>query len=319
MCPPEASAPEASAFCNLIEELRAFSEVNSPDMLFDEIVEKTGYVRALQEKNTQEDTARAENVQELKSSIITYMTESGDSTLTGYLANVALYTDLDNYDTSASAVTLMTMHSSKGLEFPHVFLVGMEETIFPSMQAIGESEEMQEERRLCYVAITRAMKTLNLVCARERMIFGKTTANRVSRFVDEIPEEDIHKNVPKGYGYRDQEQSSYRQKSESGYGTNSSYRSAHREARSPQGRAEASAVSCCGRRRASQGLWGRNGCKGHPHGERRPAGDLLPLGRYQKADAANGLGIYGEGVNKNLLPATLLPNDPARDKILIRR
>ena len=207
------------AFCNLIEELRAFSEVNSPDMLFDEIVEKTGYVRALQEKNTQEDTARAENVQELKSSIITYMTESGDSTLTGYLANVALYTDLDNYDTSASAVTLMTMHSSKGLEFPHVFLVGMEETIFPSMQAIGESEEMQEERRLCYVAITRAMKTLNLVCARERMIFGKTTANRVSRFVDEIPEEDIHKNVPKGYGYRDQEQSSYRQKSESGYGT----------------------------------------------------------------------------------------------------
>ncbi len=207
------------AFATLIEELRAFSEVNTPDLLFDEIIEKTGYIRALKEKNTQEDLARAENVEELKTSILTYMRESGDTTLAGYLANVALYTDLDNYDTSASAVTLMTMHSSKGLEFPHVFIIGMEETIFPSMQAIGESAEMEEERRLCYVAITRAMQTLHLVCARERMIFGKTTSNRVSRFVDEIPEEDIHKNVPKGYGYRDAVPQSYHQRSESGYGS----------------------------------------------------------------------------------------------------
>lgn len=207
------------AFAVLIEELRAFSEVNTPDLLFDEIIEKTGYIRALKEKNTQEDLARAENVEELKTSILTYMRESGDTTLAGYLANVALYTDLDNYDTSASAVTLMTMHSSKGLEFPHVFIIGMEETIFPSMQAIGESAEMEEERRLCYVAITRAMQSLHLVCARERMIFGKTTSNRVSRFVDEIPEEDIHKNVPKGYGYRDAAPQSYHQRSESGYGS----------------------------------------------------------------------------------------------------
>ena len=207
------------AFATLIEELRAFSEVNTPDLLFDEIIEKTGYIRALKEKNTQEDLARAENVEELKTSILTYMRESGDTTLAGYLANVALYTDLDNYDTSASAVTLMTMHSSKGLEFPHVFIIGMEETIFPSMQAIGESAEMEEERRLCYVAITRAMQSLHLVCARERMIFGKTTSNRVSRFVDEIPEEDIHKNVPKGYGYRDASPQSYHQRSESGYGS----------------------------------------------------------------------------------------------------
>ena len=199
--------------------MRAFSEVNTPDLLFDEIIEKTGYIRALKEKNTQEDLARAENVEELKTSILTYMRESGDTTLAGYLANVALYTDLDNYDTSASAVTLMTMHSSKGLEFPHVFIIGMEETIFPSMQAIGESAEMEEERRLCYVAITRAMQSLYLVCARERMIFGKTTSNRVSRFVDEIPEEDIHKNVPKGYGYRDASSQFYHQRSESGYGS----------------------------------------------------------------------------------------------------
>ena len=206
------------AFAVLIEELRAFSEANTPDLLFDEIIEKTGYIRALKEKNTQEDTARAENVEELKTSILTYMKESGDTTLAGYLANVALYTDLDNYDTSASAVTLMTMHSSKGLEFPHVFIVGMEETIFPSMQAIGESEEMEEERRLCYVAITRAMKTLHLVCARERMLFGRTTSNRVSRFVDEIPEEDIHKTIPRGYGFRDPSNQTYVQRSESSVG-----------------------------------------------------------------------------------------------------
>lgn len=207
-------------FANMINELREFSLKNTPDLLLDEILEKTGYVRALEEKNTPEDTARAENVRELKSSITTFMEESGDSTLNGYLANVALYTDLDNYDRDSDCVTLMTMHSSKGLEFPHVYIVGMEETIFPSMQAIGMESEMEEERRLCYVALTRAMKTLNLVCASQRMFFGTTSANRISRFVDEIPEENIHSvNVPKGYGFREPENGSYRMRSESGYGT----------------------------------------------------------------------------------------------------
>ena len=88
---------------------------------------------------------------------------------------------------------MMTMHSAKGLEFPTVFIVGMEEGIFPGMKAIGEPEEMEEERRLCYVAITRAMRQLHIVCARQRMLFGRTTANKVSRFVDEIPEEHIEK------------------------------------------------------------------------------------------------------------------------------
>ena len=207
------------AFANLILELRAFSENNSPDVLFDEIVEKTGYLRSLEEKNTPEDTARAENVKELKSSILTFMKESGDTTLSGYLANVALYTDLDNYDMEKDAVTLMTMHASKGLEFPHVFLIGMEETIFPSMQAIGESGEMEEERRLCYVAITRAMKSLSLICARQRMFFGRTSSNSISRFVEEIPEEDMHRNDPRGAGKRDKDSSPYRQRSESFYGS----------------------------------------------------------------------------------------------------
>ena len=190
-------------FANLILELRDFSQTHRPDELLDELLEKTGYVRALEEKNTTEDTARAENVREIKTSILTYMKESGDETLEGYLANVALYTDMDNYDADADAVVLMTMHSAKGLEFPTVFIVGMEETIFPGTRAIGEPDEMEEERRLCYVAITRAREKLYLTSAHQRMIFGRTTANRVSRFVFEIPEEHIQKSIPKNYGFQD--------------------------------------------------------------------------------------------------------------------
>ena len=202
---PELARPalRMRQFAALIDELKSFSEENTPELLLDELIEKTGYVRALEEKNTVEDTARIENVRELKTSILTFMKESGDRTLDGYLANVALYTDMDNYDPDADSVILMTMHSAKGLEFPHVYLVGMEETIFPGIRAIGDNEEMEEERRLCYVAITRAKKSLELLCARQRMIFGKTNVNKVSRFVNEINDEDIEKNIPKGYGWRE--------------------------------------------------------------------------------------------------------------------
>ena len=201
------SAPRMREFTAMIKSLRSFSENNTPDLLLEELWDKSGYLRMLEEKNTVEDTTRAENVQELKTSILTYMRESGDRTLAGYLADVALYTDLDNYDRDADSVVMMTIHSAKGLEFDTVFLVGMEETIFPGLRAIGEEEEMEEERRLCYVAITRAKRKLYLVSARQRMIFGRTNANRVSRFVDEIPPELIdHKNVPKGYGYHEQRQ-----------------------------------------------------------------------------------------------------------------
>ncbi len=201
------SAPRMREFTAMIKSLRTFSENNTPDLLLEELWEKSGYLRMLEEKNTVEDTTRAENVQELKTSILTYMRESGDKTLAGYLADVALYTDLDNYDRDADCVVMMTIHSAKGLEFDTVFLVGMEETIFPGLRAIGEEEEMEEERRLCYVAITRAKRKLYLVSARQRMLFGRTNANRVSRFVDEIPPELIdHKNIPKGYGYHDRRQ-----------------------------------------------------------------------------------------------------------------
>ena len=188
-------------FAGQIQELRLFSQANTPDLLYDELLEKTGYLKTLEASGDAKDQTRIENVKELKSSILSYMKESGDLSLEGYLANVALYTDLDNYDREADSVVLMTMHSAKGLEFPTVYIVGMEESIFPGIRAIGEPEEMEEERRLCYVAITRAKEQLSLVCARQRMLFGRTTSNRVSRFVDEIPPEHIQKNIPKGYGY----------------------------------------------------------------------------------------------------------------------
>lgn len=220
---PELSraAAKLGAFAAMIEELREFAKDNTPDALLDEIIDNTGYIRALEEKNTQEDRTRIENVEELRSSIIGYMKESGDDTLEGYLANVALYTDLDNYDPDADTVVMMTMHSAKGLEFPTVYIVGMEEGIFPGIRAIGEQAEMEEERRLCYVAITRAERELELVCARQRMIFGRTTANRVSRFVDEIPDEHIEKNIPKGYAHKDpsREQQSYAHKRRTYYDT----------------------------------------------------------------------------------------------------
>ena len=201
------SAPRMREFTAMIRQLKSFSENNTPDLLLDELLEKTGYLRMLEEKNTVEDTTRAENVRELKTTILTYMRESGDQTLAGFLADVALYTDLDNYDKDADSVVMMTIHSAKGLEFDTVFLVGMEETIFPGLRAIGEEEEMEEERRLCYVAITRAKRKLYLTGARQRMIFGRTNVNKVSRFVDEIPPELIdHKNIPKGFDYHERRQ-----------------------------------------------------------------------------------------------------------------
>ena len=189
-------------FANMISELIEDSKELAPDLLYDQLLEKTGYLRLLEEKNTVEDSARAENVKELKTSIINYKSETTEPTLEGYLADVALYTDMDNYDRDQDCVVMMTMHSAKGLEFTNVFLVGAEEGIFPGIKAIGEPDEMEEERRLCYVAITRAKKKLCISCARQRMLFGKTTANRVSRFIDEIPDEHIEKrNIPRGYGY----------------------------------------------------------------------------------------------------------------------
>jgi DNA helicase-2/ATP-dependent DNA helicase PcrA len=185
------AAVKLRLFVNLIEDFRGAAETLPLDQLYDLVIERTGYLKALQEKNLDENLARIENVKELKSNILSYMENTGDHSLSGFLDEVSLYTDLDNYDQTADSVVMMTMHAAKGLEFPTVFIAGAEEGIFPGIRAIGEVDEMEEERRLCYVAITRAMKKLHICCAQQRMIFGHTTSNKISRFVGEIPSQYI--------------------------------------------------------------------------------------------------------------------------------
>ena len=131
-------------------------------------------------------------------------TDPENSSLAGFLDTVALYTDMDDTAEDDNCVSLMTMHSAKGLEFPDVYVVGMEEGMFPSGRAAGESEEMEEERRLCYVAMTRAKERLFMTCASQRMLFGRTNANRPSRFVGEIPEELVERGGRQPYDSREE-------------------------------------------------------------------------------------------------------------------
>jgi DNA helicase-2/ATP-dependent DNA helicase PcrA len=130
---------------------------------------------------------------ELKTNIIKYAQNTAEigeePTLAGFLEEIALYTDLDNFDRDTDAITLMTIHAAKGLEFPRVFIVGMEEGLFPSLSSLSFPEEIEEERRLAYVAITRAKELLSITCAERRMIFGQTRYGRPSRFAGEIPKE----------------------------------------------------------------------------------------------------------------------------------
>lgn len=187
------AAPRLIQFSDMMASLRAQAAELPVDQLYDLVLETTGYEKALRDKGGDENLARLENIAELKTNILGYIKETGDTSLAGFLDEVALYTDLDSYSADADCAVMMTMHSAKGLEFPVVFVVGMEEGLFPGTRSIGEPDEMEEERRLCYVALTRARETLYLTCARQRMIFGHTTMNKPSRFTDEIPEEDMER------------------------------------------------------------------------------------------------------------------------------
>ena len=190
----ERSAGKLAAFTNLMGELAGLLTELPLDQFYEELILRTGYGTMLEAKNTVEDRTRLENVRELLTSIRGYMENAGDEpTLAGFLDEIALYTDLDSHDPDQDCVVMMTMHSAKGLEFPVVFVVGAEEGIFPGIRAIGETEEMEEERRLCYVAMTRAKEKLYLTCANQRMLFGRTSSNRPSRFVEEIPPEHLER------------------------------------------------------------------------------------------------------------------------------
>ena len=185
----ERSAAKLMAFTVMIEECAELLNTLSLPDFYEELLIRTGYVAMLEQKDDLENRARLENVRELKSSILTYMENTDEPTLSGFLEEIALYTDIEQYDKDADAVVMMTMHAAKGLEFPNVYIVGCEEGLFPGMRSIGDREEMEEERRLCYVAITRAKQHLTITSARQRMLYGHTTVNRPSRFLKEIPEE----------------------------------------------------------------------------------------------------------------------------------
>lgn len=196
------SAAKLGSFVGLIESFR--TNLEDPDysieQLIRDVVEQSGYEAMLAEDDSEESQARLENIEELINKAASYEEdhEEEGATLGGFLEEVALVADIDNVDDSTDIVLLMTLHSAKGLEFPYVYLVGMEDGIFPGAMAVyGEdpdqaAEEMEEERRLCYVGITRAMKKLSLSCARSRFRNGEHQFNRPSRFISEIPRYLLH-------------------------------------------------------------------------------------------------------------------------------
>ena len=186
------AAGKLTKFADLIDGLRRAGGTLALPEFYDAVCDQTGYVRALEEKNDMESRGRIENVQELKSNILGFLEQDPeDATLSGFLNEIALYTDLDSVEADDNCVTMMTIHSAKGLEFPVVYVVGMEEGIFPGTASMYDEEELEEERRLCYVAMTRAREKLVMTNARQRMLYGRTSANKSSRFLDEIPAEDM--------------------------------------------------------------------------------------------------------------------------------
>ena len=176
-------------FINVIEELRQKQKDLTISELIKLTLKKTGYMQALKDEKTIEAENRIENLDEFLTVAIEFEEQFAENTLAEFLEGITLSSDLDNMEETEDSVTLMTLHSAKGLEFPVVFLVGMEEGIFPGYKSIGEPKELEEERRLCYVGITRAKENLFLTCSKKRTIFGSTSCNAVSRFLKEIPKE----------------------------------------------------------------------------------------------------------------------------------
>ena len=176
-------------FIDQIEYLKAKKDEILISELIKETLNKTGYTKALEQENTVEAENRIDNLNEFLTVAMEFEEESADRSLEEFLEGITLSSDLDNVEETDDSVTLMTLHSAKGLEFQVVFLIGMEEGIFPGYKSIGEQKELEEERRLCYVGITRAKKNLYFTCAKQRTIFGSTSCNNISRFIKEIPKE----------------------------------------------------------------------------------------------------------------------------------
>jgi len=174
-------------FVEVIEDLKNKKDGMKISDLIKQTLQRTGYTQSLKNENTIEAENRIENLDEFLTVAMEFEEEMVDSSLEEFLEGITLSSDIDNLEEAEETVTLMTLHSAKGLEFPVVFLVGMEEGIFPGYKSIGEPKELEEERRLCYVGITRAKENLFMTCAKQRTIFGSTSCNNPSRFLKEIP------------------------------------------------------------------------------------------------------------------------------------
>ena len=179
----------AQEFINVIEELRTIKDETKISELIKLTLNKTGYTKALETENTIEAENRIANLEEFLTVAVEFEEQEADQNLNNFLEGITLTSDIDGMDEEQETVTLMTLHSAKGLEFPVVFLVGMEEGIFPGHKSMAEPKDLEEERRLCYVGITRAKNQLFLTCSKQRTMFGSTSCNPVSRFLKEIPED----------------------------------------------------------------------------------------------------------------------------------
>ncbi|WP_079422185.1 DNA helicase PcrA [Clostridium oryzae] len=190
-----------SKFVNLMEDLLAKKEELTVSELLNAVLEDTGYLKELKQSNEVEDQSRIENIEQLVSEAVDFENSSEDKSLSAFLEKVSLVADVDNYDEQAETVVLMTVHSAKGLEFPVVFMVGMENGIFPGTASFNSEHEMEESRRLCYVGITRAKEKLYMTSAQMRRVFGSITSHEASDFLKEIPD-NIKENLNGKNGFR---------------------------------------------------------------------------------------------------------------------
>ncbi|MBN2222360.1 MAG: ATP-binding domain-containing protein, partial [Vallitaleaceae bacterium] len=184
-------------FIRLMDNLKELAEAGNLQELILAVLDKTGYVKALELENSTEANDRIDNIKELVSKVIDYEETAEEPSLAGFLEDVALISSIDSMEDDDNKVILMTLHSAKGLEFPVVFMAGFEEGLFPSYMSInsGMEEDIEEERRLCYVGITRAREELFITSASQRMLYGKTQYAPPSRFLQEIPKEYVESNA----------------------------------------------------------------------------------------------------------------------------
>ncbi len=185
----EKSAAKLKKFTDLISSLKEKVRMMDLVSFYEELLNDTGYKSMLEEKHTIEDTVRLENILELQSNIVSYSEKSDDPSLRGFLEEISLYTDIERYNSEEDSVVMMTIHSAKGLEFNNVYLIGAEEGLFPSAKSMDDPSDLEEERRLCYVAITRAKKSFTASYTLHRLLYGRTSSNLPSRFLNEIPDD----------------------------------------------------------------------------------------------------------------------------------